>query len=391
MSATRRTGRRETVAKRRAHAGRRVPARRDAKAKLPRAARSRARAVRARRTAAQPRRFLWARSSTEQLLHLRMRDLGVRLEGTWVQKCVEEVYGELARRGIRLRPHVWLSHDWYSPEGVPGVAIPFYLAHPRLMRLERRQMLEVEGGTHEECVKILRHEFGHAIQHAYQLQRRRQWQKLFGHSSQRYPDVYQPNPASRRFVQHLRLYYAQSHPDEDFAETFAVWLQPRAIWRKRYAGWPALRKLEYVDALMEEVRQRRPDVRTRRRVDPLGRITRTLREHYDEKREQYSVSYPDIYDRDLKRLFSDLPRHRRFERASRFLRRNRTEIRRLVSRWTGEYQFTLEQVMRDMIGRCHELKFRAVGSERRLKMDFAVLLTVKTMHSLYSRRSGIAL
>jgi Putative zinc-binding metallo-peptidase len=337
------------------------------------------------------RRFPWARSPNEELLELRMCDLGIKLEGTWLEACVAELYTALERRGIHFRPHVWLSHDWFSPDGIPGIAIPFYLAHPRLMRLERSQMLEVEGGSHEECMRILRHECGHALQHAYQLQLRRRWQRLFGKSSQKYPDFYRPNPASRRYVQHLRLYYAQSHPDEDFAETFAVWLQPRALWRKRYAGWPALQKLEYVEELIQELKQVRPLIRTRMQLDPLRRIKKTLREYYTEKRERYLPGYPNIYDRDLIRLFSDDARHRNRELASKFLRRNRTEIRRLVSRWTGEYQFTLEQVLNDMIGRCRELKLRAVGSERKLRMDFAVLLTVKTMLSLNRRRNRIAL
>jgi len=333
----------------------------------------------------------WTAWPRERLLDLRIRDLGVRLEGTWIAECVEELYAELAQRRLTFRPHVWLSHDWFSPDGIPGIAMPFYLAHPRLIRLERRMMLEVEGGTREECLRILRHECGHAMQHAYRLQRRRLWQEHFGRSSQRYPESYRPNPASRRFVQHLRLYYAQSHPDEDFAETFAVWMQPRATWRRRYAGWPALKKLEYVNALMAELDGRPPVVRSRARLDPVARLGMTLREYYHEKQEQYAVHYPDIYDRDLKRIFSDDPRHHARERASRFLRRHRTEIRRMVARWTGEYEFTLDQVLRDMIGRCRELKLRTVGPERRLLLDFAGMLAVKTVHFLYSRRVSIAL
>jgi hypothetical protein len=170
-----------------------------------------------------------------------------------------------------------------------------------------------------------------------------------------------------------------------------VWLQPRGIWRKRYAGWPALRKLEYVDRLMEEIGDTPPPRVSRRRVDRLDTLGKTLREYYDRKRAHYSPHYPDIYDRELRKLFSDLPKHRRHELASTFLRRNRTEIRRLVARWTGEYQFTLEQVLNDMIGRCRELKLRAVGSERTLRLDFAVLLSVKTVHFLHSRRNWIAL
>jgi len=333
----------------------------------------------------------WARDTDEELLARRLCDLKLRFEGSWVHDNLKEVHEQLARRGLRLRPHAWYGTEWFSPEGEPGIAVPFFLAHPRLARLERRMMLEVEGGNREECLKILRHECGHAFQHAYALHRRRDWQRHFGRSGSSYPEVYRPNPASRRFVQHLRLYYAQSHPDEDFAETFAVWLGPRATWRRRYAEWPALEKLEYVERLMAEIGKRPVPVNPRRRVDPVSQLRRTLGKYYADKRNAYATGFPDIYDRDLKRLFSEDPRHARHERAAVFLRRNRQLIRRLVAKWTGEYQFTLDQVLTDMIGRCRELGLRAAGSERKLCMDFAVLLTARTVHFHYSHRNWIAL
>jgi hypothetical protein len=200
-----------------------------------------------------PRRYEWASLPDEELLQLRLQDLHVTVEGTWIERCMIKLYDELEERGVKVRPHVWVSDEWFSPDNTPGIAVPFYLTHPRLMRLERKKIIDVEGGTVRECMRILRHETGHVIQAAYQLHRRRKWQQLFGASSTRYPTHYRPNPASRRFVQHLRLWYAQSHPAEDFAETFAVWLRPRSDWRKRYAGWPALKKLEYVDELMAEI------------------------------------------------------------------------------------------------------------------------------------------
>jgi hypothetical protein len=339
------------------------------------------------------RRFFWSRWPNSRLLELRMCDLGVTLEGTWLEECVEQLYSELESRGIRFRPHVWLSDEWFSPAGVPGVAIPFYLTHRNLMRLERAQMLEVEGGTKTQCMMILRHEAGHALQHAFQVQRKKRWQRQFGASSTRYPDVYRPRPASRQHVQHLAFWYAQSHPDEDFAETFAVWLSSREGWRRRYRGWPALRKLECVDELMSEVAGSRPEVTTRARPHSLRQLRQTLAEHYAQRRSLFDMKFPATYDRDLTRLFSKDPRHRHHEAASAFIRRNRKELREQVARWTGEYQFTLDAVLSDMIGRCRELKLRAVGPERRLKTDFAVLLTVKTMHFLYSqgRRTWISL
>lgn len=338
------------------------------------------------------RRLEWEELSDSELFDIRLRDLGVRIEGTWIEECLTALYDELARREIPFRPHAWLSSDWFVPDAIPGIAIPFYLAHPRLMKIERKQMLEVEGGTRQEMMKILRHESGHALDNAYRLGREPRSRELFGDPTKRYPDHYRPNPASRRYVHHLRLYYAQSHPMEDFAETFAVILGSRGdAWRKRYAEWPAIRKLEYVDELLERLRGMAPRHRSRRQPETLSTLGMTLREYYADKRARYLVSYPDIYDRDLRRLFSDDPRHRRQELASRFLRRNSSEIRRLVSNWTGEYQFTLDQVLKDMIGRSRELKLRATGPERRLKMEFAILLTVKTMDFHYSRRNWFAL
>src|SRR5215475_11247207 len=284
--------------------------------------------------------YAWERLSDEQLLKHRLSGLRVTVEGTWLEDCVKALSEELAERGIRLRPHTWISSEWFSPGDVPGIALPFYLAHPRLMKLEKKMMFDVEGGTWRECMAILRHEAGHAMQHAYQLQRRRRWQQLFGPSSKHYPRYYRPNPASRRYVQHLRLWYAQSHPDEDFAETFAVWLRPRSNWRTRYFGWPALRKLEYVDDLMKEIARQRPIKMVREKIDPLHALTQTLAEHYRKKQALYAVDTPRTYDRDLRRLFSADPRHHRSQAASHFIWRHRADIRELVAKWTGEYQLT---------------------------------------------------
>jgi Putative zinc-binding metallo-peptidase len=339
-------------------------------------------------------RFPWAALPDEELLEVRLKDLKVTVEGTWLEDCLLTLHDELAQAGIKVRPHAWMSSEWFSPENSPGIAIPFYLAHPRLMRLERKMIIDVEGGTWAECMAILRHEAGHVVQHAYGLARRREWRRLFGPSSRRYPRYYRPNPASRHYVQHLRLWYAQSHPDEDFAETFAVWLRPRSNWPARYAGWPALRKLEYVDDLMREIAAQRPLLKNREKVEPLSRLAETLGEHYRKKQALYAFDAPKTYDRDLRRLFpADPIRRGRSEAASSFIRRHRASVRKLVAKWTGEYQLTLDAVLDDMIARCRELNLRAVGPEQKLVADFIVLLTAKTMHALFgpSRRRWIAL
>jgi hypothetical protein len=193
-------------------------------------------------------------------------------------------------------------------------------------------------------------------------------------------------------VHNLPAWYAQSHPEEDFAETFAVWLRPRYNWRRRYRGWPALRKLEYVDRLMSELAGQAPRVRSRAKPYSLSSDRRTLGEYYQRKRAHYSVGFSDAYDRDLKRLFSEAEGGGdRRETAAAFLRRHRREIRRLVAKWTGEYQLTLNEVLDQMIGRCKELHLVADGPERNLVLDFAIMLTVHGMNYLYRAREWHAM
>jgi hypothetical protein len=333
----------------------------------------------------------WTRLPDEQLLDVRMCDLGVTLERPWVRRGITQVGEELAARGITFRPHYWVSDDFFTPDGVPGIAIPFYLAHPRLERLERSRHFEVEGGTPSWFRRILRHEIGHAIDNAYELRQRADRQKLFGPSSAPYPEYYSPRPYSRSFVLHLDSWYAQSHPDEDFAETFAVWLHPRHDWRRRYADWPALRKLEYMDRLMREIATQPQPVRTRRVVWPLHRIRRTLRQHYARKAKHYGLDYPNFYDQDLRRLFSDAPEHASAMPASRFLMRVRRDVRRIVADWTGVYQYTIDQVLQEMSDRCDELNLRLASPEETAKADFMVVLTMHTMNYLHSGRHMVAL
>lgn len=323
--------------------------------------------------------------SEERLLDLRLCDLGVRIEGTWLEERIDKLQQELDARDIRIRPHFWLSDEWFSPDGVTGIAIPFYLAHPRLIRLERKHILEVEGATKTGCMKLLRHEMGHVVDHAYLFHRRRRWQRTFGRSSQRYPDSYRPNPASKRFVVHLDHWYAQAHPDEDFAETFAVWLTPNARWRSRYRGWPALKKLELVDEMMGEVVGRRPEVRNRQKIDTIGRATRTLRQYYEEKRERYRSVTTSVYDEDLIRLFPGT-RTRGGETASAFLRSHRVKIRQMVTRSTGEHPLALDTVLKEMSDRCRELKLRVSGSQRQLIIDLAILLAARSVEYSYRRK-----
>jgi len=335
-------------------------------------------------------RFPWHRLSDEQLLDTRVCDLSIKIRRSFLEPHIKRLYDELNSRGIRFKPHVWLSEEWFSPDGVPGIAIPFYLAHPRLMRLERREMLEVEGGTDTECMRILRHEAGHALDTAFRLHFKRRYRELFGSFAHPYPDFYKPKPKSRKFVLHLPAWYAQAHPAEDFAETFAVWLTPRSLWRRRYKGWPALQKLEYIDELMTELAGTKPRNRTRTKVDPISAIKTSLRDHYERKRERYDFQYPAVYDRDLSRIFSDDPRYRTKPSAASFLRTIRREVRQIVADGTGVHQYTIDHVLENMIDRCKELKLRVTTPKREARRRVMIVLTVQVMNVLHSGYHRIA-
>jgi predicted nuclease with RNAse H fold len=331
--------------------------------------------------ARRPRARAWTRLSDEELLKVRFCDLGLKLKGTRVAPKIRRLYSELDARGLRFRPHCWLAEEWFSPDGVPGIAIPFYLAHPRLERLERRLMREVEGGNTNWLMRILRHEAGHALDTAYRLRRRRGWREVFGPASLPYPDSYRPRPGSRRFVQHLDSWYAQSHPTEDFAETFAVWLQPYSRWRSRYASWPAIGKLEFVEKTIQDLRGHRPSVRSRDTVEPLTTDTHTLGRHYRLKLARYRRMRRSLADQMIRRVFGTPHDTRHPIAAATFLRRNRHDLRRAVSRRTDASDYEIHQVLRLIMERCVAGHLRVNVSARAARRN-SVWLTLRLVKFL---------
>ena len=321
--------------------------------------------------------------SEKRLLDLRLSDLDLRIEGSPMMAYTLRLNDELASKNLRFRPHYWVGEEWFTPDGVPGVAVPFYLIHPRLTLLERMQMLDAEGEMPKQCMRILRHEAGHAIDNAYRLHRRKRWRELFGSFTDPYPDSYRPRPTSRFYVQHLRGWYAQVHPAEDFAETFAVWLTPRFPWRKHYEDWPAIEKLEYVDELMREIGAKVPPVRSRRFVEPLSRLKTTLREHYDNKRAFYKMEWPAYYDQDLCRIF-DINKLRSSKlTATAFLRSHRKELCQTVATSSGVAVYTVDQLLENIMERCRAMKLRLKDSPRQTREAMLLMLMIHTIRATH--------
>ena len=333
---------------------------------------------------------VWAKFSDRKLLDMKISELGIDFKQTSMVNFRDQLYRELKELGLLFKPHCWFSDDWFSPDQVPGIAIPFYMAHRRLMRLERNQMLEVEGGTKEWCMRIMRHEAGHALDTAFGLHRKRGYKATFGSYSAPYPETYVPKPRSKKFVLHLEPWYAQSHPAEDFAETFAVWMTPNSRWRKNYQGWPALKKLKFVDEMMERIQGQKPKVTSRAKVDPVHRIDVTLREHYQQRQQFYSLGASSVFDDELKKLFCEANVPHQNKTAASYLRRNKVDFCKVVEKWSGEYQHNIVQVVREMTERCRALKLFLPVNDENLRQECLLMMTVQTMNYL-KRRHRVAL
>ncbi len=233
-------------------------------------------------------------------------DLPIAIEGTWLEECVKELYAELDAKGLVFHPECYLADEWLTPEGEVAIGIPFYLAHPALIRLERRMMLEAEGEGKLWCMQLLRHEAGHAFSYAYDLHKKREWQKVFGSSKEEYGSTYKFKPYSKSYVRHLDGFYAQYHPDEDFVETFAVWLTPDADWQKKYQGWKALDKLQFVDGLMSSIKGVKPLKPRGKKLWHHKNLTITLEKYYKKKYRHEQEEFPDFHDVQLEKIFTAL-------------------------------------------------------------------------------------
>jgi hypothetical protein len=325
-------------------------------------------------------------------LHLRICDLGVRIRGTELEPRIRQVYRELEGAGLKLKPVCFLSDEWLSPGDQAAIGIPFFLAHPRLKALEGRMMFEVEGGTAAWCVKLLRHEAGHAIDHAFRLSGRDDWKETFGSPRTKYqPYYYEVDPESREYVRNVPDHYAQAHPVEDFAETFAVWLNPASDWRKRYAGWPALKKLRYVDRLMREVRSRTVPKRTPTLGPEARALQSTLRSYYERKLRLFPLGDSQTTERALKRIFRISRAQQPVGRASDFIRTHKRSVVDSIASWSGERRNQVARVVAGLAQLCdtHRLVVRDAEDRTLVKLStFAATLIANRLRTHSYRVTG---
>jgi hypothetical protein len=329
----------------------------------------------------------WENLSDDALLELKISQLGLTLEGTALQPLIEQLYRELSDKGLVFHPPCHVGDEWFVPVSIPAIFVPFFLVHDRVRALERKMILEVEGETPEWFMKLIRHEAAHAYAYAYELFRKRRWQQTFGMSSDEdTPSFYRPRPYSRSFVMHLDDWYAQSHPDEDFAETFAVWLTPGLDWRARYRGWKALQKLEYVDELMRSIAGKPPVHQPTYRVAENNYLNVKLKTYYARKRKQYADSFPDFYDNDLRQLFPAATDDAGSVRAADYLRKNCRPLMDAVCRWTHERKYRVQELMQRLIDRCEKLALNVKAPAPTQNLQLSAYITSLVMNHLFTGR-----
>ena len=323
------------------------------------------------------------RPATEQseLLSRKISELSLVIPGTRLEALILQLYQELESADISFRPKTYLSDEWGCPQGVPVIGIPFYLADPKLAGLEG-QLTDIEAENEAEVMMYLRHEAGHAFNYAYRLYIKPGWRRLFGRFSRPYKEKYQPHPFSVRFVHNIPGWYAQKHPDEDFAETFAVWMTPRAQWRKRYKGWGAMKKLLYMERIGKKFSNVEPFVAHGTADITVEQMYVTVADFYDKAAEQQLSPGDLTLDTDLMDIFNASRRRKKGVRpAIDFLRENRKTITDKVTYWTGVQRPLLKKLMEAIESRVAELKLNVdITGERQHLTELVAYMTALAMN-----------
>jgi hypothetical protein len=324
-----------------------------------------------------------------ELLHTRICDLGLKIEDSPLEPFTKRLYSEFAAKGLVFRPTFYLTDSWGCPDRVPIVGLPFYLADRRLARIEEEQTGEIE--TDQMTMMLVRHEAGHTISYAYRLWKDPEWAAVFGPFSKPYRETFNPQPLSRDFVRHVHTSqygrtYAQKHPDEDFAETFAVWLTPRSAWRKRYRFWPALKKLQYVDALMKRIGKRKPRKSRGKQLYPVEEMTIPLAEHYGQRAERFRAAAQGFVDDKLRAVFPRMIGNSAIP-ARDLLRKHHKELLDRLVRWSALEENDADAILAKLEDRAGALRLklpRRLESEKLL--DVAAMATALAVEFAYCGR-----
>ena len=321
--------------------------------------------------------------ASQALLQARIKDLKLHLSATPLERHIQQLYGELEVRGVSLRPQCYLSDQWGCPSGVPVIGIPFYLADPNLHSIEA----ELGGGAESErdIMMYLRHEAGHTFNYAYRLYETEEWQKLFGDYSAPYHDDFKPQPFSRKYVVHISGWYAQEHADEGIVKGEEEFMRAGLDWERRYKGWGALKKLQYVQSIVERLGRQAPEVVLEERDLDVDQMEETVLDHYRQRRlsERIDVQLGEHLDQDLMNLFE--PSEIAPVPADTLVRAEKQAVIHAVTQYAGVSQGLVSSVLDHLLERTSALELTVYREKSRdYTTKLTSLVTALAMNYLYT-------
>jgi hypothetical protein len=316
-----------------------------------------------------------------------IRDLGLTIEGSPLAPVLDEFARELDRAGLRrVRPKFYLSTEWGVNEGTVAVAIPFYLARPDLTALHAERVGHVEGVDRVDVLRYLRHEMGHVVNYAYRLYERPEWVETFGPMDGPYLEEFRLEPFSRRFVRHLPGWYAQKHPDEDWAETFAIWMTLGLDWHAEYGDWPeALAKLQFCDRTMAAVADHDPPVTDDATDEDVSALAYSVDDFYGGGTAPGDLHLPAGLNATLRDVFPSLPGAEAGRRpASDLIGRLELDLLASVYHWTGHFPERTRPLLRHLARRADDLGLTfPPGDEARATVALTALVCTLAMNHVH--------
>ncbi|MFH1728511.1 MAG: putative zinc-binding metallopeptidase [Pseudomonadota bacterium] len=303
------------------------------------------------------------RINYQEILNTRLCDFRFKIKESFLEPLIKQVKEELKAKKICIKPRFFISNEWFCPDSSIAVSIPFYLFHKKLIKLEKEFIGYAEGANKSWALKLLRHETGHAIDNAFRLRRKSRRSKIFGKATVKYPISYSFKQHSKNYVRHIEDGYAQAHPCEDFAETFAVWLDPISNWKNRYKSWPCFNKLLYVDRLMNEISGKKPFELNKEKYYALCELKLTYKEYLEEKQKKHSKMDDQFWDPALKACFSRPGSTTNKINAIKLIKQNKIILLEKVTKETSKPKYIVKNMLDSFEKRAQRLDFHVANKD----------------------------
>ena len=144
-----------------------------------------------------------------------------------------------------------------------------------------------------------------------------------------------------------------------------------------------------MDELMRSISRKSTLSRKRNKIEPVTNMSKTLRRHYQEKKDYYGVNIKQFYDQDLLRVFSTVPPQGKRRLAATFLRQIGPKLCIACVQSTGEHPYTISQLLKEIMQRCRELKLYIADEEEVSRMRSAVFLSFLILNYLHKIRHRV--